>query len=77
MPPQDRARHPQLRGSVLAMSVDQAHAAIRAGMEIGDTLRGNLVAVAGIGVGAHESAALVLSRLTDAPVRELIVSGPA
>ena len=44
----------------LAMSVDQAHAAIRAGMEIGDTLRGNLVAVAGIGVGAHESAALVL-----------------
>ena len=27
-----------------AMSVDHAHAAIRAGMEIGDTLRGNLVA---------------------------------
>ena len=61
----------------LAMSVDQAHAAIRAGMEIGDTLRGNLVAVAGIGVGAHESAALVLSRLTDTPVRDLIVSGPS
>jgi nicotinate-nucleotide--dimethylbenzimidazole phosphoribosyltransferase len=60
----------------LAMSVDHAHAAIRAGMEIGDTLRGNLVAVAGIGVGAHESAALVLSRLTDTPVRDLIVSGP-
>ncbi|KAB2873030.1 MAG: nicotinate-nucleotide--dimethylbenzimidazole phosphoribosyltransferase [Ideonella sp.] len=60
-----------------AMAVDQAHAAIRAGMEIGDTLRGNLVAVAGIGVGAHESAALVLSRLTDTPVRDLIVSGPA
>ena len=59
-----------------AMSVDQAHAAIRAGMEIGDTLRGNLVAVAGIGVGSHESAALVLSRLTNSPVRDLIVSGP-
>ena len=59
-----------------AMSVDHAHAAIRAGMEIGDTLRGNLVAVAGIGVGSHESAALVLSRLTDTPARDLIVSGP-
>jgi nicotinate-nucleotide--dimethylbenzimidazole phosphoribosyltransferase len=60
----------------LAMSVDHAHAAIRAGMEIGDTLRGNLVAVSGIGVGSHESASLVLSRLTDTPVRDLIVSGP-
>ncbi len=59
-----------------AMTVDQAHAAIRAGMEIGDTLRGNLVAVAGIGVGSHESAALVLSRLTNSAVRDLIVSGP-
>jgi nicotinate-nucleotide--dimethylbenzimidazole phosphoribosyltransferase len=59
-----------------AMSLDQAHAAIRAGMEIGDTLRGNMVACAGIGVGSHESAALVLSRLTDSPVRELLLSGP-
>ena len=59
-----------------AMSVDQAQAAIRAGMEIGDTLRGNLLACAGIGVGSHESAALVLSRLAGAPVRELLVSGP-
>ncbi|MCK7493930.1 MAG: hypothetical protein MZW92_23620 [Comamonadaceae bacterium] len=32
---------------------------------------------AGIGVGAHESAALVLSRLADAPVRELLHRGPA
>ena len=59
-----------------AMSLEQAHAAIRAGMEIGDTLHGNVLACAGIGVGAHESAALVLSRLTDTPVRELLVSGP-
>lgn len=59
-----------------AMTLEQAHAAIRAGMEIADTLRGNLVACAGIGVGAHESAALVLSRLTDAPVRDLLISGP-
>jgi nicotinate-nucleotide--dimethylbenzimidazole phosphoribosyltransferase len=59
-----------------AMSVDQAHAAIRAGMEIGDGLRGNTVACAGIGVGSQESAALVLSRLTDSSVRELIVASP-
>jgi nicotinate-nucleotide--dimethylbenzimidazole phosphoribosyltransferase len=59
-----------------AMSLDQAHAAIRAGMEIGDSLRGNMVACAGIGVGSHESAALVLSRLTDSPVRDLLMSGP-
>jgi nicotinate-nucleotide--dimethylbenzimidazole phosphoribosyltransferase len=59
-----------------AMTVDQAHAAIRAGMEIGDSLRGNMVACAGIGVGSHESAALVLSRLTDSPVRDLLVVNP-
>jgi len=59
-----------------AMSVEQAHAAIRAGMEIGDSMRGNTVACAGIGVGSQESAALVLSRLTDSSVRELIVASP-
>lgn len=59
-----------------AMSLEQAHAAIRAGMEIADSLPGNLLACAGLGVGSHESAALVLSRLADIPVRELVVSGP-
>jgi len=59
-----------------AMSVAQAHAAMRAGMEIGDKLRGNVTIVAGVGVGAHESAALMLSRLTDCPVHDLVVSGP-
>jgi nicotinate-nucleotide--dimethylbenzimidazole phosphoribosyltransferase len=59
-----------------AMSLEQAHAAIRAGMEIADTLAGNVVACAGIGVGAHESAALVLSRLTGAPLADLLRSGP-
>jgi len=59
-----------------AMSLDQAHAAIRAGMEIADALEGNAVACAGIGVGSHESAALVLACLTRTPVRELIISGP-
>jgi len=59
-----------------AMTLDQAHAAMRAGMEIGDTLRGNMLICSGIGVGSHLSAALVLSRLTDAPVRDLLVTGP-
>ena len=59
-----------------AMSLDQAHAAIRAGMEIGDTLRGNLVACAGLGVGSHESAALVLARLSKVAVRDFMLAGP-
>ena len=58
-----------------AMSLEQAHAAMRAGMEIGDSLRGNLLICAGIGVGSHLSAALVLSRLADSPVRELLLAG--
>ena len=60
-----------------AMTLDQAHAAMRAGMEIGDTLRGNMVICCGIGVGSHLSASLMLSRLTDTPVRDLLVSAPA
>jgi nicotinate-nucleotide--dimethylbenzimidazole phosphoribosyltransferase len=60
-----------------AMTLDQAHAGMRAGMQIGEQLRGNLVALAGVGVGAHESAALVLSRLGDCKVRDLLASGPA
>lgn len=59
-----------------AMSPEQAQAAIRAGVEIAEALPGGLLAFAGIGVGAHVSAALLMSRLTDAPVRDLMVSGP-
>jgi nicotinate-nucleotide--dimethylbenzimidazole phosphoribosyltransferase len=59
-----------------AMTLDQAHAAMRAGMEIGDSLRGNVLICAGIGVGSHLSASLLLSRLADSPVRELLLSGP-
>ncbi len=59
-----------------AMSLEQAHAGMRAGMEIGDKLRGNCTILAGVGVGSHESAAMVLSRMTDTSVRDLIVSGP-
>lgn len=58
-----------------AMSTEQAHAALRAGMEIGGALPGNAVACAGLGVGGHVAAALVLSRITGVPLRDLMVSG--
>ena len=57
-----------------AMTVAQAQAAMRAGMEIADQLEGNVTVMAGVGMGAHESAALVLSRLTDCAVRDLVMS---
>ena len=60
-----------------AMTVDQVHAAIRAGMEIADTLPGNVMACAGVGVGGHEVAALVISRITGLAVRDMITPGPA
>ena len=62
--------------ATVAMSVAQAHAAMRAGMEIADQLVGNVTVLAGVGTGAHESAALVLSRLADCPVRDLAMSSP-
>jgi nicotinate-nucleotide--dimethylbenzimidazole phosphoribosyltransferase len=62
--------------AALAMTLEQAHAGMRAGMEIGDQIQGNVTVLAGLGVGSHESAALVLSRLTDSPLRELVASGP-
>jgi nicotinate-nucleotide--dimethylbenzimidazole phosphoribosyltransferase len=62
--------------ATVAMSVAQAHAAMRAGMEIADQLVGNVTVLAGVGTGAHESAALVLSRLTDCAVRDLVMHSP-
>ncbi len=59
-----------------AMSLDQAHAAIRAGMEIADSLAGNAVVCVGVGIGSHESAALVLSRLSGANLSDLLIAGP-
>jgi nicotinate-nucleotide--dimethylbenzimidazole phosphoribosyltransferase len=59
-----------------AMSLDQAHAAIRAGMEIADSLAGNVIVCAGVGLGSHESAALVLARLSGANLSDLLISGP-
>lgn len=63
--------------ATMAMSLDQAHAAIRAGMEIADSLPGNAIACAGVGVGSQESAALVLSRLGGTELRDLVYAGPA
>jgi nicotinate-nucleotide--dimethylbenzimidazole phosphoribosyltransferase len=60
-----------------AMSIEQAQAAIRAGMEIAESLPGNALACAGLGVGGAESAALVLSRLAGMPVRDLLSDGGA
>ncbi|WP_077037520.1 nicotinate-nucleotide--dimethylbenzimidazole phosphoribosyltransferase [Pelomonas sp. KK5] len=59
-----------------AMTLEQAHAGLRVGMEIAEHLPGNVLACAGLGQGSAESAALVLSRLADVPVREFVVSGP-
>ncbi len=59
-----------------AMSMKQANAALRAGMEIADKLAGNVIACAGMGVGSEESAALVLSRLGGCQLTDLVVSGP-
>ena len=55
-----------------AMSPEQVDGAIRAGMDIGESLPGNAVACAGIGVGSHETAALVLARLGGAQLPELL-----
>ncbi|MCU7373579.1 nicotinate-nucleotide--dimethylbenzimidazole phosphoribosyltransferase [Paucibacter sp. O1-1] len=59
-----------------AMSMEQAHAGVRVGMEIADSLSGNVLACAGLGQGSEESAALMLARLADSPLRDFIVSGP-
>ncbi len=59
-----------------AMTLEQAHAGVRVGMEISDNLAGNVIACAGLGQGSLEAAALVLSRLMDMPVQDFIVSGP-
>jgi nicotinate-nucleotide--dimethylbenzimidazole phosphoribosyltransferase len=60
-----------------AMSIEQVQAAIRAGLEIGESLHGNAVACAGIGVGSEQSAALVLSALSKVSVREFLSAVPS
>ncbi len=60
----------------VAMSMEQAHAGVRVGMEIADKFHGNALACAALGQGSHESAAMLMSSLSSVPVREFIVSGP-
>jgi nicotinate-nucleotide--dimethylbenzimidazole phosphoribosyltransferase len=59
-----------------AMTTEQAHAALRAGMEIGQTLAGSAVACAGIGRASEACAALLLSCTSGAPLREFVDSAP-
>ncbi|MCV2356169.1 nicotinate-nucleotide--dimethylbenzimidazole phosphoribosyltransferase [Paucibacter sp. B2R-40] len=59
-----------------AMTLEQAHAGVRVGMEIADKLSGNVLACAGMGQGSAESASLVLARLMDCPLRDFVISGP-
>jgi len=60
-----------------AMSIEQVQAAIRAGIEIGESLDGNAVGCAGIGVGSSQSAALVLSALSGVPVWDFLDAAPS
>ncbi len=82
MPPNPRLQSRKIahgtRNSRLgpAMSLEQAHAAVRVGMEIADKFSGNVLICAGLGQGAFEASALVMSRLCDVPIEEFIVSGP-
>lgn len=56
----------------VAMSPGQVQAALRVGMEAADAAKGNVMALAGIGQGGAESAALLLSRLNDQRLDELL-----
>ena len=60
---------------VAAMSLEQALAAMRAGMEIGEALGGDVVACAALGQGSRQSAALLLSCLSTAPLQRLVDTG--
>jgi nicotinate-nucleotide--dimethylbenzimidazole phosphoribosyltransferase len=59
-----------------AMSLEQAQAALSAGMQLGYRLRGNLVVFAGLGLGGDFSAALLLSRLSEVALPDLLDPGP-
>lgn len=61
----------------VAMTMEQAHAGVRVGMEIAASFEGNALACAGLGQGSEESAALVLARLSDRPLADFIVTHAA
>jgi nicotinate-nucleotide--dimethylbenzimidazole phosphoribosyltransferase len=58
-----------------AMSLEQTQSAMRVGMEIAYGLPGNVVACAGIGLGSDAAACLLLARLGDAKLNELLDAG--
>jgi nicotinate-nucleotide--dimethylbenzimidazole phosphoribosyltransferase len=58
-----------------AMTLDQLHAAIRAGMEIADALPGNVLGCAALGLGSVEAAALVIARITGLALRTILNAG--
>jgi nicotinate-nucleotide--dimethylbenzimidazole phosphoribosyltransferase len=53
-----------------AMTPDQAHAALRAGMEVVSDLPGNVVAFGEMGIGNTSAAALLLARLAGVPLMD-------
>ena len=55
-----------------AMRLEQAHAALQAGMEVGDGFAGRAAACAGIGRGAELSAALRIAALSRGDVRDFV-----
>ncbi|MBB5203283.1 nicotinate-nucleotide--dimethylbenzimidazole phosphoribosyltransferase [Inhella inkyongensis] len=55
-----------------AMTREQLHAALRVGMEVTDAQSGNVLACAGMGQGANESAALLLARLDAQHLKDLL-----
>ncbi|MEY4753932.1 MAG: hypothetical protein RJA44_1607, partial [Pseudomonadota bacterium] len=59
-----------------AMTADQVQAAIRAGMEIADALPGNVLACAGLGVGALDASALLIAHITGMPIEDILYEGP-
>ncbi|MEY8875603.1 MAG: nicotinate-nucleotide--dimethylbenzimidazole phosphoribosyltransferase [Leptothrix sp. (in: b-proteobacteria)] len=58
-----------------AMSHEQLRAALRAGSEIADALPGNVLGCAALGLGSVEAAALVISRVTGLPLRQILNAG--
>jgi nicotinate-nucleotide--dimethylbenzimidazole phosphoribosyltransferase len=55
-----------------SMSLEEAYAALRAGLTLGEELQADAFACTALGNGADESAALVIARLSDRPVHEFL-----
>ena len=82
----DLADHPQLQQRKIApgtrnicetpaMSLAQAHAALQAGMDVMRGLSGNVVAFGEMGIANTSPAALLLARLADLPINDVVGRG--